>query len=227
MDRMLIMWRAQLTAIFINSPLVFILCLIPSSLTHLLLQLVKPCPKEMHLYCPCRMKGNDAIGFLVSFPAYTVCIVIELELDRFTSVSARHLWKSCPPVHLYYSKRVLLVHLPSVPAVTRILFIFFLLKEMHICCLMANSATAILSALLPIINKQTHFKYVWGSCFLYILPRRQHLIVHIVILQNLLAFVFHSLSGGWSPTGSTRHGDHWLAYGSLRRVTMMMENLVE
>jgi hypothetical protein len=30
-----------------------------------------------------------------------------------------------------------------------------------------------------------------------------------------------------SPTGSTRHCDHWLAYCSLPRVIMMMENLVE
>jgi hypothetical protein len=35
------------------------------------------------------------------------------------------------------------------------------------------------------------------------------------------------LSGGWSPTGSTRHGGHWLAYCSLLRVIMMMENLME
>jgi hypothetical protein len=28
-------------------------------------------------------------------------------------------------------------------------------------------------------------------------------------------FSFNSLSGGWSPTGSTRHGGHWLAYCSL------------
>jgi hypothetical protein len=38
---------------------------------------------------------------------------------------------------------------------------------------------------------------------------------------------FNSLSGGWSPTGSTRHGGHWLAYSSLPRVIMMMENFVE
>jgi hypothetical protein len=39
-------------------------------------------------------------------------------------------------------------------------------------------------------------------------------------------FLFYSLSGGWSPTGSTRHGSHWLAYCSLPQV-IMMENLVE
>jgi hypothetical protein len=36
-----------------------------------------------------------------------------------------------------------------------------------------------------------------------------------------------SLSGRWSPTESTRHGGHWLAYCSLPRAIMMMENLVE
>jgi hypothetical protein len=40
-------------------------------------------------------------------------------------------------------------------------------------------------------------------------------------------FFLNSPSGGWSPTGSTRHGGHWLAYCSLPRVIMMMENLVE
>jgi hypothetical protein len=41
-------------------------------------------------------------------------------------------------------------------------------------------------------------------------------------------FVFlNSLNGEWSPTGSTRHGGHWLAYCGLSRVIMMMENLVE
>jgi hypothetical protein len=38
---------------------------------------------------------------------------------------------------------------------------------------------------------------------------------------------FNSLSGVWSPTGSTRHGGHWLDYCSLPRVIMMTENLVE
>jgi hypothetical protein len=37
----------------------------------------------------------------------------------------------------------------------------------------------------------------------------------------------NSLSGGWSPAGSTRHGGHWLAYCSLPQVIVMMENLVE
>jgi hypothetical protein len=37
---------------------------------------------------------------------------------------------------------------------------------------------------------------------------------------------YHNLNL-WSPTGSTRHGGHWLAYCSLPRVIMMMENLVE
>jgi hypothetical protein len=40
-------------------------------------------------------------------------------------------------------------------------------------------------------------------------------------------YLFNSLSGGWSPTGSTRHGGHWLAYCSLPWAIMMMENLVE
>jgi hypothetical protein len=40
-------------------------------------------------------------------------------------------------------------------------------------------------------------------------------------------FFFNSLSGRWSPTGSTRHGGHWLAYCSLPRVIVMMEDLVE
>jgi hypothetical protein len=40
-------------------------------------------------------------------------------------------------------------------------------------------------------------------------------------------FFFNLLIGGWSPTGSTQHGGHWLAYCSLPRVIMMMENMVE
>jgi hypothetical protein len=43
----------------------------------------------------------------------------------------------------------------------------------------------------------------------------------------LIHFSCFSLSGGWSPTGSTRHGGYWLAYYSLPRVIMMMENFVE
>jgi hypothetical protein len=39
-----------------------------------------------------------------------------------------------------------------------------------------------------------------------------------------LQLVQYSLSGGWSPTGSTRHGGHWLTYCSLPLVIMMMEN---
>jgi hypothetical protein len=35
------------------------------------------------------------------------------------------------------------------------------------------------------------------------------------------------LIGGWSPSGSTRHGGHWLSYCSLPRVIMMVENLME
>jgi hypothetical protein len=42
-----------------------------------------------------------------------------------------------------------------------------------------------------------------------------------------LYFFLNSLSGGWSPTGSTRNGGHWLAYGSLPQVIMMLENLGE
>jgi hypothetical protein len=45
-----------------------------------------------------------------------------------------------------------------------------------------------------------------------------------LLLRMLL---FNSLSGGCSPTGSSRHGGHWLAYCSLPRVIMMMANLVE
>jgi hypothetical protein len=40
-------------------------------------------------------------------------------------------------------------------------------------------------------------------------------------------FFLNSLSGVWSPTGSTRHGDQWLTYCSPPRGIMMMENLVE
>jgi hypothetical protein len=36
--------------------------------------------------------------------------------------------------------------------------------------------------------------------------------------ENIEYFFFNSLSGVWSPTGSTRHGGHWLAYCSLPRV---------
>jgi hypothetical protein len=44
----------------------------------------------------------------------------------------------------------------------------------------------------------------------------------------ILFDTFAKLGGGeWSPTGSTRHVGHWLAYCSLPRVIMMMENLVE
>jgi hypothetical protein len=46
-----------------------------------------------------------------------------------------------------------------------------------------------------------------------------YLIKHCVIKN--------SLSEGWSPTGSTRYDGHWLAYCSLPREIMMMENLVE
>jgi hypothetical protein len=54
-------------------------------------------------------------------------------------------------------------------------------------------------------------------------------ICHIIIYVNIIlqSIFFNSLVGGWSPTGSTRHGGHWLAYCSLPRVIMMMENLVE
>jgi hypothetical protein len=46
-------------------------------------------------------------------------------------------------------------------------------------------------------------------------------------VKIILKLTFFSLSGGWSPTGSTQHGSHWLAYCSLPRVIVMMENLVE
>jgi hypothetical protein len=44
---------------------------------------------------------------------------------------------------------------------------------------------------------------------------------------SIIPSTYIKCSGGWSPTGSTRHGGHWLAYCSLPRVIMMMENLVE
>jgi hypothetical protein len=44
---------------------------------------------------------------------------------------------------------------------------------------------------------------------------------------SVYSFFLNSLSGELSPTGSTRHGGHWLAYCSLSRVIMMMEKLVE
>jgi hypothetical protein len=42
------------------------------------------------------------------------------------------------------------------------------------------------------------------------------------IIRSLYIYM-NSLSGGLSPTGSTRHGGHWLAYFSLPRVIMMVE----
>jgi hypothetical protein len=47
------------------------------------------------------------------------------------------------------------------------------------------------------------------------------------LLNMAVTSFFNSLSGGWSPTGSTGHGGHWLAYCSLPRAIMMLENLVE
>jgi hypothetical protein len=55
-----------------------------------------------------------------------------------------------------------------------------------------------------------------------------YLAVYLCLCVYLSIHVFfNSLSGGWSPTGSTRQGGHWLAYCSLPRVIMMMENFVE
>jgi hypothetical protein len=52
--------------------------------------------------------------------------------------------------------------------------------------------------------------------------------VHVYSIWTYLDKIkINSLSGGWSLTGSTRHGGHWLAYSPCPRVIMMMENLVE
>jgi hypothetical protein len=49
----------------------------------------------------------------------------------------------------------------------------------------------------------------------------------IFSVMDFFFFFLNSLSMEWSPAGSTRHGGHWLAYCSLPRVIMMMDNLVE
>jgi hypothetical protein len=60
----------------------------------------------------------------------------------------------------------------------------------------------------------------WASYFaLTCFPTPKKLLSYLKIL-NLLSW-------GWSPTESTWHGGHWLAYCSLPQVIMMMENLVE
>jgi hypothetical protein len=50
---------------------------------------------------------------------------------------------------------------------------------------------------------------------------------HLFLLAGIAKLTIISLSAWWSPTGSTRHGGHWLDYCSLPRVITMMENLVE
>jgi hypothetical protein len=110
--------------------------------------------------------------------------------------SAR-LWKTCLWHAAYLciceyvgtdSKYVLLMHLHlySVPALRRILFIFCILKEMHLSCLVVNWTTAILSLCCQL--KKPHLVYFWRSFIPYVLPRGQHLTVHILSLPNLLAW---------------------------------------
>jgi hypothetical protein len=69
-----------------------------------------------------------------------------------------------------------------------------------------------------------------SSAFTFISSNLQIIVIFVwslLLTYFFYYFFFNSLNGGWSPTGSTRQDSHWLAYCSLPRVTMMMENLVE
>jgi hypothetical protein len=92
-----------------------------------------------------------------------------------------------------------------------------------ICLEELNRSTQILNRNIRLHEKKERLLTTQIRCLSYAhYPIRAYFFIKC---SNWAFFLIHLVGG--SPVGSTRHGGHWLAYCSLPRMIMMMENLLE